>query len=380
MRVNSIPAFFRIAPMRTSIALPRRQNLRKANDLVALQNQIARDVANNLRTKLSAVNEQKLSKQYTANPAAYRLYLQGVFYWNQLNSQKAIEYFQQAITVDPDYALAYSGLGDAYVLEIALPGTLRTAAKANEELSKARQAATKALELDRDLPDAHALMGLLFWVQDYDFAGYEREMNRAIELNPNYAEGHRRNGLRLFYLGQFDAALAEYRKALDLDPLSNLNNFNYAQTLVYAGRFDEAEAQIQKNLRMDPRFGLFHVQLSSLYRFRGNYAAAVEESAKASERQNPESARLKREAFAKGGWPGYLRALVAEAEQNKSNPYTLATAYAELGEKDKAFAALEDVYNTHSNLIGYFKIDPLLNPLREDPRFKALLKKSGFPD
>lgn len=243
-------------------------------------------------------------------------------------------------------------------------------------MSNARQAAAKALELDRDLPDAHGLMGLLLLTQDHDFAGFEREINRAIELNPNYAEGHRRSGLRLFYLGEFEAALAEYRKALNLDPLSNLTNFNYAQTFVYLGRYDEAETQIRKNLKMDPAFALFHVQLSTLYRLRGNYAAAVEESARVSEQQNrPESARLKREGFAKGGWPGYLRALVAE----RANPYALATGYVELGEKDKAFAALEDVYNSHSNFVGYFKIDPQLNPLRDDPRFKALLKKSGFP-
>ena len=132
---------------------------------------------------------------------------------------------------------------------------------------------------------------------------------------------------------------------------------------------------------MDPGFSLFRVQLSTLYRLKGNYAAAVEESAKSSEQQNrPEFARLKRESFAKGGWPGYLRARVTELEQSKANPYALATAYAELGETDKAFAALEVVYNSHSNFVGYFKIDPLLNPLRDDPRFTALLKKSGFPE
>jgi serine/threonine-protein kinase len=355
------------------------QYIRKANDLVALQNQVARDVANSLRTKLSAVNQQMLTKKYTENPEAYRLYLQGIFYWNQLNGPKAVEYFQQAIAIDPNYALAYSGLGDAYLLRVVITGA-PTAANADEALSKARQSAAKALELDRDLPDAHGLMGLLLLTQNHDFAGFEREINRAIELNPNYSEGHRRNGLRLFYLGQFDGALTEYRKALDLDPLSNLNNYNYAQTFVYAGRYDEAETQIRKNLKMDPGFALFHVQLSILYRLKGNYAAAVEESAKTSDQQNhPESASLRREGFAKGGWPGYLRALVTELEQSKSNPYALATAYVELGEKDKAFAALEDVYNSHSNFVGYFKIDPQLNPLRDDPRFKALLKKSGFP-
>jgi eukaryotic-like serine/threonine-protein kinase len=352
---------------------------RKATDLVTLQDQLARDVANSLRTRLSTVNEQKLTKKYTENPEAYKLYLQGVFYWNQLNSAKAIEYLQQAITIDPNYALAYSGLGDAYLLRVAITGE-RTAANADEALSKARQFAAKALELDRDLPDAHGLMGLLLLTQDHDFGGFEREIDRAIELNPNYVEGHRRKGLRLFYLGDFEAALAEYRKALDLDPLSNLTNFNYAQTFTYAGRYDQAETQIRKNLKMDPGFALFHAQLAILYRLMGNYAAAVEESAKTSEQQNhPESARLKREAFAKGGWPGYLRALVAELEQNKANPYALATAYVELGEKDKALAALEDVYISHSNFVGYFKIDPQLNPLRDDPRFAALLKKSGFP-
>ena len=357
------------------------QYVRKANDLVALQNQVARDVANSLRTKLSTVNEQKLTKKYTENPDAYKLYLQGVFYWNQLKSEKAIECLQQAITIDPNYALAYSGLGDAYLLRLVLPGAQQTAADVDEALSKARQAAAKALELDPDLADAHGLMALVFLTQDHDFAGMEREINRAIELNPNYAEGHRRKGLRLFYLGQFEAARVEYRKALDLDPLSNLTNFNYAQNFIYAGRYDEAENQIRNNLKMDPSFALFHAQMSLLHRLRGNYAAAVEESAKMSEQQNrPESARLKRESFAKGGWPGYLRAVVGELEQTKANPYSLAIAYAELGEKDKAFAALEDVYNAHSNFIGHFKVDPQLSPLRDDPRFKALLKKSGFPE
>ena len=354
------------------------QYIRKANDLVGLQNQVARDVANSLRTKLSTVDEQKLTKKYTENPEAYKLYLQGVFYWNQLNSAQAAEYFQQAITIDPNYALAYCGLGDAYLLRLVTTGGVQPA-NAEEALSKARRFAAKALELDPDLPDAHGLMALLLLQQDRDFVGCEREINRAIELNPNYAEGHRRNGIRLFYLGQFEAALSEYRKALHLDPLSNLTNFNYAQTFIFAGRYDEAESQIQKNLRMDPGFGLFHAQLSILNRFRGNYAAAVEERAKVSELQNqPESARLVREACAKGGWQGYLRALITEFQQNKTNPYFLATAYAELGEKDKAFAALEDVYNSHSNFVGYFKIDPQLNPLRDDPRFKVLLKKSGF--
>jgi eukaryotic-like serine/threonine-protein kinase len=354
---------------------------RKQADLVSLQSEIARDVSGKLRLKLSDADAQKVAKTSTQNPEAYKLYLQGVFYWNQLNSAKAIEYFQQAITVDPNYAVAYSGLGDAYLLRVVTSGAQQTAPGVEEALSKARQFAGKALELDGDLPEAHALMGLVLLQQDHDFAGCEREINRALELNPNYAEGHRRNGIRLFYLGQFEAALSEYKKALDLDPLSNLTNFNYAQTLIFEGKYDEAEARIRKNQEMNPGFALFHAQLSILYRLRGNYAGAVEESAKTSELQNhPELARLKRESFTKGSWVGFLRALAAQLEQDKSNPYSLAVAYVELGDKDKAFAALEEVYNLHSNFVGYFKIDPQLNPLRDDARFEALLKKSGFPE
>ena len=353
---------------------------RKTADLVTLQSQIARDVSGKLRNKLSTANEQKLVKNYTENPEAYKFYLQGVFYWNKLNSTKAIECFQQAIGIDPNYALAYSGLGDAYVLRVVTTGDRHTA-DAEEALPKAREFAAKALALDQDLPDAHALMALVILMQDRDFAGFEREINRALELNPNYAEGHRRNGLRLFYLGQFEAARTELKKALDLDPLSNLTNHNYASTLIYEGKYDEAETRIRKSMEMDPGFALFHAQLSVIHRLRGNYAGAVEEVAKIRDLQNhPESARLIRESFAKGGWQGYLRAVVTELEANKSNPYALAIAYVELGEKDKAFAALEEVYDVHSNFVGYFKIDPSLNPLRNDPRFAALLKKSGFQE
>jgi len=357
------------------------QYSRKTTDLLVLQNQIAKDVASSLKTKLSTANEAKLAKTYTANPEAYNLYLQGVFYWNKLDGRKAIECFNRAIAIDPNYALAYSGLGDSYLALLVAPnGAVITPAVADEALRKGRECAAKALELDRDLPEAHALMGLLSLMQDHDFAGFEREINRAIELNPNFAEGHRRNGIRLFYLGQFEAARTELKKALDIDPLSDLTNHNYASTLLYEGRYDEAEAQIRRNLEIDPGFALFHGQLSMLYRLKGNYAAAVEESARTSELQNlPDAARWKRDSFAKGGWQGFLRALVTAFEHSQANPYGLAIAYVELGEKDKALAALEEVYAAHSNFLGYLKIDPQLNPLRDDPRFTALLKKSGFP-
>jgi len=352
------------------------QYIREATDLIALQSQLARDVSGKLRIKLSKANEQKLAKNYTDNAEAYKLYLQGVFHSNQLSTAKAIPYFQQAIAIDPNYALAYAGLGDAYLFSLVAIGPT---ANASDALPKARECAVKALQLDEDLPDVHALMALLLWMQDHDYAGFEREINRAIELNPNYAEGHRRNALRLFYLGKFEASRSELTKALADDPLSNLNNYHYAQTLIFEGRYDEAEARIRQNLGLDTNFTLFHSQLSTLYRLKGDYAGSVEESAKTSELQNQRDlASLKRESFAKGGWQGYQHALVTELEQKKSNPYALAIAYVELGENDKAFAALEEVYDAHSNFVGYFRIDPQLNPLHADARFATLLKKSGL--
>jgi len=356
------------------------QYIRQANDLVALQNQVARDVANSLRTKLSTVNEQKLTKKYTENPEAYKLYLQGVFYWNQLNSTKAVEYLEQATTLDPNYALAYSGLGDAYLERLAITGE-RTPANVNETLSKARQAAAKALELDRDLPDAHALMGLLRWVQDHDFDGFEREINRALELNPNYAEGHRRYGRLLQDLGRFDEARISLRRALEIDPLSPVSNFQNAQVLFFERKYEESETESTKNVELDPNFWYAHWQLFYVYHRKRDYASAVEELAKVQDaRGEPDAAKLIRESFVKSDWQGFLRKITDERARLKLYPYFVATFFAELAEKDKAFAMLNEAIETKDQHTAQMKVDPFMNPLRDDPRFQKVLKQAGFPE
>jgi len=362
----------------TENAIWSEQYNRKQTDLISLQTEIALDVSQKLRTKLSGADQQRLTKKYTENPEAYKLYLQGSFYANRRlakDVQKAVENFQQAIAIDPKYALAYAGLADAYMFL-----TLYGDTPANEALPKARETVSKALALDNTLAEPHATLGVILFFQDRDSNAWERETKRALELNPNQANVHRRNGLRLMWLGRYEEALAAYRRALELEPLSSVANLNYGMCLFYAGRYDESDAQLKQTLSLDANFWYTHYHLFNAYRCKGDHSAAIEALAKSQElKDEPDAAKLIRESFAKGGWPGFLRTVTGERTRAKLSPYVLATLQAELGEKDKAFALLNETYEKRDQFIAFAKIDPLMNPLRADPRFQELLKKVGFP-
>ena len=357
----------------TENAIWSEQYNRKQTDLISLQSEIARDVSQKLRSKLSGADEQKLTKKYTENPEAYKLYLKGIFYANRRTAkdvQQAIEHFQQAIAIDPNYALAYAGLANTYTFLFFYGDT-----PANEAFSKARETVLKALALDDTLADAHGTLAVILINQDRDSAGSERESRRALELNPNFAEGHRRNGFRLMWAGQYEEALAANRRALEIDPLSSVINLNYGMCLFYAGRYAESDAQLKQTLALDANLWLTHNHLFNAYRFKGEHAAAIEALAKSQElRDQPDAAKLIRESFAKGGWPGFLRTMIAERTRAKLSPYVLATCAAELGEKDKAFALLNEAREKGDQFFLFRKIDPLMNPLRGDPRFQELLK------
>ncbi len=352
---------------------------RKQSDLVSLQSEIARDVSGKLKAKLSGADEQKLAKTYTTNPEAYRLYLQGRFYWNKREEKefrKAVEYYNQAIALDTNYALAYVGLADSYALLSSfgfMPPT--------EAIPKARDFARRALSLDDSLAEPHATLGYVSSQYNYDFAGAELELKRAIELNPNYAMAHQWYGEMLSYVGRYDEAAAEYRRALEIEPLSLPINWEYGRLLYNARRFDEALAQLKKTVELDPGFARAHRTLSEVYWFRGDYANAVEERAKFFDLiGQPQNGTLIRATFAKEGWPGFLRLLVAENSplRDSNNNWTFAKAYVGLGEKDKAFAELNKAYENRISSVVWFKVEPQLDPLRSDPRFQELLKKVGF--
>ncbi len=351
---------------------------RKQTDLVSLQRDIARDVSSKLRTKLTGADEQKLAKNYTESSEAYRLYLQGRYFANRRTPKdlaKGIESYQQAVKIDPNYALAYSGLGFSYAYL-----TIFGDAPAAETFSQARRFASKAIELDSSLAEPHLLLGLFMFLQDHDLAGWERETNRALELNPNSAEAHRLNGFRLTCLGQYDEAMVEIKRALEIEPLSAAVSLNRAWVLFLSGRVDEAEDQVKRTVEMVPDFWIAHSVLFNLYRYKRNYALAVQEFAKIKElRDEAEAAKLVRDSFARGGWLAFLATVTKQQAKVKSSPYYLATFYAELGDKDRAFTALDEAVDK-CDQFGFIKVDPALKNLHDDPRFQPLLRRVGFLD
>jgi TolB-like protein/Tfp pilus assembly protein PilF len=352
---------------------------RKSSELVALQSEIARDVSNKLKTKLAGADAAKVEKNYTANSEAYQLYLKGRFYGGKRtakDAQKSIEYFQQAAAIDPNYALAFAGLAESnwFLALYSYP-------QVNEVVPKARELALKAIELDSSLAEPHSILGVICFNYDRDFACMERETKLAIELNPNYSEGHRRYGLLLQDLGRFEEARIELKRALEIDPLSAVTNFQYAQVLFYEGKYEESETQSKKNVELDPNFWYAHLQLFYVYRMKRDYASAVEELARVQEaRGEPDAAKLIRESFAKGDWQGFLRKITEQRSRLKLYPYFVAGFFAELGEKDQAFAAINEALQTKEQHTAWMKVDPYMKPLHDDPRLQEVLKKAGFSE
>jgi eukaryotic-like serine/threonine-protein kinase len=351
---------------------------RKLTDLVSLQNEIAYDVSNKLKTKLSGAEQNTLAKNYTENTEAYRLYLQGRFYWNKRTAKdllKAIEDFEEAVRIDPNYALAYAGLADSYAL--LSPYIAATPA---ESMPKAREYAVKALSLDDQLVEAHTALGLILNTYDYDFDGAEREFKRAIEINPNYATAHQFYGELLMYLDRREESDAEFRRALEIDPLSLIINRQYGESMIYARKYEASIVQLKKTLDLDASFVVAHVSLSFVYQLTGRYPETIEEFAKFQEMIGEKrNAAIIRESFAKGGFEGFLRTMTGEDRLSNTTSYSMATWYAKLGEKDKAFDELNKAYENREYYIVLLKVDPRFDDLRSDARFPALLRRVGFP-
>jgi len=362
-----------LADARTENVIWSQQYTRRQTDLVSLQSEIARDITNNLRLKLAGANEQHLSRKYTNNTEAYELYLKGRFYWNKRtlkDLEKALDYFNQAIALDPNYVLAYAGLADAYVL---IPSYRNGPVR--EAMQPAREAAQKALSLDGELAEPHATLGRVN-ANEYDFAGAEREYKRAIELDPNYATAHQWYGILLFDLARNEESQAELRWALEIDPLSVIINLYYFDSLFYARRYDDAIAQLKKTLELNTEFAATYKRLAKFYMASGNYAEAAKSYATFRELiGDQQSAALIQESFNKGGWPAVLRAITAKEQLAKLSPYEAVVFLAAAGEKERALAELERSYEVFGPLL---RIEPLLDPLRGDPRFEGILKRAGL--
>ncbi|MEJ7847836.1 MAG: tetratricopeptide repeat protein [Pyrinomonadaceae bacterium] len=351
---------------------------RQLLNLVSLQTEIAKDVSQKLKMKLSGAEERLLAVKDTESTEAYQLYLRGRFFWNKRtlkDVENSIPYFQQSIAADSSFALAFSGLADSYMTLALLEG----GPPPHETMPKARDAARKALMIDDRSGEAHATLGIILNLYDYDFAGSEREFKRALELEPNYATAHLRYSLLLTLLGRHDESLVAIRRALEIEPLSVFVNRAYGDRLIDARRYDEAVVQLKKTLELDNNYALAHSSLAWVYQVQGNYAESVEEVAKMYDvTGRNEYAALVRQSYISGGWQGYLEAMTAR--QPGLRAYTKASHYAALGKKDLAFTELNRAYDNRESNISRLNVDGRLDSLRDDPRFEELVKKVGFPE
>ncbi len=353
------------------------QYVKTSVDVIAAQNEIARDISRKLGARFSGADEQKLARKYTENPEAYQAYLRGLYHSEKSAPQdkrKALEYFQQAVMLDPNFAAAHAYLSARYANLAGANDFPR-----RETMLKAKEAALKAVALDDQLSTAHEALGFILLNSDYDFVAAEREFKRALELDPNDASGRETYGGLLYSLGRNEEAIAEMRQAAELNPLSPSVSSSLGYSLLYARRYAEAIAQFKKALELDAYYIASHNGLAIAYQMQRKYAESVEERAQVTELTvGKEGAAFIRENFANGGWQGCLRAMTENSQAHQAPPYTKATMYAELGEKDKAFAILNNLYEDRSTQLLRLKVDPRLDSLRDDARFADLLRRMNL--
>ena len=354
---------------------------RKQSELVTLQSDVAREVSSKLKTRLSGTDAQKLTRIYTTDSEAYQFYLKGKFAWNKRNSEalkQAVEFYNKAIEKDPNYALAYSGLAETYVLFSSYD-----VASARDSMPQAKAAALRALEIDESLAEAHTALG--FYLSNYDWnrEGAEKEYRRAIELKPNYATAHHWLGADLASVKRFDDSLNELRRAEELDPLSRIISTNLADTLVFARRYDEAITQYKRVLVRDPSFAYAHRTLGWVFGIKGMYPEAISETRRAIELNNVGKGYLGL-WLAKSGKRDEAVKLLNELKQESTRAYVqsynLALICVGLGNKEEALNYLEKHMLARSETASLYAIAPELDELRSEPRFKAMLKQMNLPE
>jgi len=361
---------------------------RKSSDIISLQQQIAGDIADKLRSKLSGAEKQQVTKQGTQSPEAYQLYVKGRYYWNKRTGadlKTAISYFNQALDKDPGYALAYAGLADAYGVLGSFGG-----GDPNDLTPKSNAAAEKALELDPTLARPHAVLASNKIEYNWDFSGGEAEFRRALELDSSDATAHQWFSEHLSYIGgRVQESIDEANRARQLDPLSPI--IGYAQAEAYAAdhQFDKAIEILKKVIADNPTFGRAHSGLAFSYWAEHKYPEAVQEFKTGAQLEGDKNysafATALDEGFRSGGWPGALRkGIEVSLAQRKAktgyvSPYGIALFYADLGNKDHAFEWLSTAYQEHDPSLVNLRNDFQFDSLRSDPRYAELVRKIGFP-
>lgn len=352
---------------------------RDLQDVLTLQANLAQDIANEIQLKLSSQQQADLKAAHSVDPEAHELYLRGRFFWNKRDPSsfaKAADYFQQAIAKDPKYAPAYAGLADCY----ALSGGLNRI-PAEEAMTKAKATAERALQLDPDLAEAHASLGLIAPFLSWNWDEARTEYERAIELNPNYATAHHwyAEGY-LMPVGRVDDAVVEIRKAQLLDPLSAVISTDLGKELYFARKYDEAIVELHRALELDPNFSSAHNWISDSLLEKGDYDGAATELEK-TKPVREERVYIRQTAYlhARMGRRAKARAELAKSLQlsrgRQISSGAVALTYAALGDNDSAFVWLERAYNEHSSFMTTLKFWSVFDPIRSDSRFVDLLRR-----
>jgi TolB-like protein/Tfp pilus assembly protein PilF len=355
---------------------------RKPADIFEVQEEISREISQKLLSKLSGEERKRLTKRHTHDTEAYGHYLKGRFYWSKRTEEgfrKGIEHFHQAIEVDPNYALAYAGLADSYILLV-----FYAAQNPGEAMAKAKAAAITALKLDDSLAEAHTSLAYIHYVYDWNWPAAEKEFKKAIKLNPKYATAHHWYAFRLAAAGRHEDAIAEMKLARELDPLALIINTEVGWAYYFARQYDKAIEQYQKSLEMDPGFGAAHMFMGTAYVQQGRYAEGIAELLKAIELSGGGVGMngLLGHAYARAGDKEAALKMAAELTQQPAgkyvSPYNLALIHAGLGETDKTLELLDEACEHRSLFLAWLNVEPMFDSVRSDPRFAELVKRIGL--
>jgi TolB-like protein/DNA-binding winged helix-turn-helix (wHTH) protein/Tfp pilus assembly protein PilF len=380
---NKVRISAQLIQMRDQSHLWARQYDRELINLLALQGEIAQEIANGIQLtiddpkRIESAHQASLSREAYE---AYDLYLKGRYFWNKRTTQgfqHAIEYFEQAIAKDPSYARAHAGLADSYALMSGY-----SLAPQNEFMPKARAAAQRAVELDGRLAEAHTSLALITENYDWDWQNAEKEYRRAIQLDPNYATAHHWYAEYLAYQGRFDEAFAEIERARQLDPLSLIIATDNGAILYFSRQYDRAIKQFRSVLDMEPNFPRAHL-LVFAYVQKGLFADALADIEKWRRSDDaPGIWSIQAYVYGRSGEQAEARRALEKLQQlnrrQQMDPAAIALAYVGMDNKDDAFAWLQKAYSEHSNALTALKVDPIYDPLRSDPRFQELLRRVGL--
>lgn len=378
-RGQELTVYLELVDAKTENSLWQQTYNRVTSNLIALQSEIARDVAEKLRVQLSGAEQKQLTKNYTENAEAYRLYLLGRYHWNKRTKadlDKAKSYYEQAVAVDPNYARAFAGLADVYIIQLGYDQSASPA----ESQAKSREFADKAVALDGSLSEGRVSLGVALHTLDFNFTGAEREFKQAIVLDPSNANAHAQYAFFLTGPGRFAEAEPSYKRALELEPATITTNRNFGGFLFVTRRYEESLAQMKKTVELDPASQLSHFSLANALLLLGRYAEAVEAYARSREiAGRPDQAAAMRSSFQRGGWRGF----VLDYQKSGWSPefrvnYVAASRLASIGETEKALDALEQAVAEREGFVPLINVDPRLDPLRDEPRFKELLRKVGL--